>query len=442
MRGGKCRRIIAALLCCLAVCRAAVGAEEPLPQRWYAGDYGKKPTVQYQGKYGTCWALAAASALEASLLPEQHIVFSADHMSRNNAFTVDLDEGGDYLMTMAYLSGWQGPVTAEQDPYGDGYSPLWAEPAVHVQEIQVLENAEPEEIKRAVRTYGAVQTSLYMNRSLTMEPEHPGGEAVSCYNEAERAYLYPREETPNHDVIILGWDDAFPGSRFPVAASRDGAFICQNTWEEGFGGDGIFYVSYDDPNIAGTAVVYSRIDPTDNYARICQNDDCGWQGRQGYADETCWFANVYTAGESEELAAVGFYATGRDTDYEIYFVPEFDGPESFGRRRYLQSGSLQNIGYYTVDLETPQELEAGARFAVVVKITTPGTENPVAVEYRADQYTQNVTTAGKEGYVSQYGTYWENTQERFETNPCLKAYLREAGAGLSGNNGFTDRTGM
>ncbi len=44
--------------------------EMPLPGRWYAGDHGRKPVVQYQGKYGTCWALAAVSALEASLLPE------------------------------------------------------------------------------------------------------------------------------------------------------------------------------------------------------------------------------------------------------------------------------------------------------------------------------------------------------------------------------------
>lgn len=392
--------------------------ELPLPRRWYAGDHGRKPVVQYQGKYGMCWALAAVSALEAALLPGQHLVFSADHMAMNNAFAVDLDKGGDYLMTMAYLSGWQGPVTVEEDPYGDGYSPQGLSPAVHVQEIQILQDAQPAQIKKAVRQYGAVQTSLYMSEGIAS----PRGD--DFYNESARAYYYPEERTPNHEVIILGWDDDFPGVLFPGAPDQDGAFICQNTWKEGFGEDGIFCVSYADPNIAKTCVLYTRVEPTDNYAQIYQNDDCGWQGRQGYGAETCWFAAVYTARGPETLAAAGFYATAADTDYEIFYVNDFSGAQSFERRRILQSGHLQNMGYFTVDLEHPQELSAGERFAVIVKITTPGSGHPVAVEYRADEYTQNVVTEGRECYLSQTGEHWENTEKEFGTNVCLKAYTK------------------
>ncbi len=393
---------------------------ERLPERWYAGDYRKKPTVRHQGGDGTCWAFAAVSALETTLLPGQHIVFSADHMARKNAFTVDSEEGGDYLMAMAYLSGWQGPVTEEEDPYGDGVSPDGLSPAVHVQEMQLLEDAKPETIKAAVRKYGAVQTSLYMKRGTDR------ARTVSYYNEATRAYFCPDEQTENHDVIILGWDDHFSRFLFSETPERDGAFICQNTWEEGFGEDGIFYVSYEDPNIAKSCVCYTGIEPTDNYSRILQYDDCGWQGRQGYADGTCWLANAYVAAGDESLAAVGFYAVGPDTSYEIYLVHDFQGEESFQERAYLQRGQLQNAGYYTAVLDTPQQLAPDERFAIVVKITTPGEENPVAVEYRADEYTQNVTTAGKESYLSQYGELWENTQKRFGTNVCLKAYMLSA----------------
>ena len=62
---------------------------------------------------------------------------------------------------------------------------------------------------------------------------------------------------------------------------------------------------------------------------------------------------------------------------------------------------------------------------MVVKMTTPGEWNPVAVEYKSDEYTQNVTTEGKEGYLSQTGDYWQNTEEEFGTNVCLKAYTNE-----------------
>ena len=82
------------------------------------------------------------------------------------------------------------------------------------------------------------------------------------------------------------------------------------------------------------------------------------------------------------------------------------------------------MGYYTIDLKQPVSLSMGEPFAVIVKITTPGSENPVAVEYQADEYTANVTLEGKNGYLSQYGERWEHTESGFGTNVCLKAYTR------------------
>ncbi|MDO4323389.1 MAG: lectin like domain-containing protein [Lachnospiraceae bacterium] len=389
-----------------------------LPESWYAGDLGKKPVVRDQGKFGTCWALTAASAMEAVLLPEEQIEFSADHISLSNAFDADVNAGGDYIMLMAYLSGWQGPVTEAEDPYGDGYSPQGLSPAVHVQEVQILEDPDVSQLKKALFRYGAVQTSLYMDKSTT-EPGSP------YYNDGTDAYYYFGDKIQNHDILILGWDDGYSRFNFREVPARDGAFICQNTWGDDFGEDGIFYVSYEDANIGAVSVLYSRIDPADNYSRIYQADDCGWQGNQGYDDDTCWFANVYTArAEEERLAAVGLYATAPGASCEIYAVTDFEDKASFERRKYLQSAEMENIGYYTIDLEEPVELEAGEQFALVVKMTTPGVWNPVAVEYRADEYTQNVTLEGKEGYLSQTGEYWQNTEEEFGTNVCLKGYTR------------------
>lgn len=388
-----------------------------LPKRWYAGDHGKKPTVRDQGEYGTCWALSAASALEAVLLPEEQIVFSADHISLSNAFTAEVNAGGDYLMLMAYLCGWQGPVTEDEDPYGDGYSPQGLSPAVHVQEVQILEDPDTGQIKDAVFQYGAVQTSLFMDKAAT-EPDSP------YYNEETDAYYYYGDQIQNHDILILGWDDTYSRFNFQNVPEGDGAFICQNTWGSDFGENGIFYVSYADVNIGGVCELYSRIDPVSNYSGIYQTDECGWQGTQGYDDDTCWFANVYTARGAEQLAAVGLYATAPGAYCDIYLVPLFQDESSFENRQYLQSASMENVGFYTIDLEQPVALAAGERFALAVKMTTPGHWNPVAVEYRADEYTQNVTLEGKEGYLSQNGDYWQNTEREFGTNVCLKGYAK------------------
>ena len=78
------------------------------PARYDSRDYGRAPDVRNQGSLGTCWAVAAVSALEASLLPEEHLRFSADHLSLQNGYAKSQDDGGAYTMTMAYLTAWTG----------------------------------------------------------------------------------------------------------------------------------------------------------------------------------------------------------------------------------------------------------------------------------------------------------------------------------------------
>ena len=92
-------------------------------------------------------------------------------MALNNAFSVTLNDGGDYRMAMAYLAGWQGPVPEEADTYGDAYSPTGLLPVVHVQERLLDEDASREKLKKAIQTYGAVQTSLYMSRAPPAEDQ-------------------------------------------------------------------------------------------------------------------------------------------------------------------------------------------------------------------------------------------------------------------------------
>ena len=391
--------------------------EETIPVKYDARAAGKQPAVKSQGSLGTCWAITVTSALEAALLPGEHLVFSADHMSLNNGFHITQSEGGDYNMAMSYLSGWYGPVLEEEDPYGDGTSPDGLTARVHVQEMQLLEGMDREQIKKMIWRYGPVQTSLYMDRKTTSA-------ALPYYNTETFAYNYTQEEICTHDVLILGWDDTFSKENFVSQPGEDGAWICQNTWGEKFGDGGIFYVSYEDANIARGGVAYTKVEPADNYDRIYQTDVCGWQGQQGYETESCFFANVYTAQEAETLEAVGFYTTDFHSSYEVYVVDDFEDTGSFADRRLLTGGWIGNSGYYTIPLGEAVELEAGQRFAVVVKIRTENATKPVAVELHKDEYTDTVTLEGKEGYLSLYGETWEYTEEKFGTNVCLKAYTR------------------
>ena len=72
------------------------------------------------------------------------------------------------------------------------------------------------------------------------------------------------QDKPNHDVVMIGWDDNYPKENVNVDLEGDGAFICQNSWGSSCGDNGVFYVSYYDTNVGTHNVVYTDIDSTDN----------------------------------------------------------------------------------------------------------------------------------------------------------------------------------
>jgi len=393
----------------------ASGQTSILPSKYDLREKGRTSIVRNQGNSGTCWAFASLASLESDLLPTQQYEFSVDHMSRENSFSLDQNLGGEYTMAMAYLLAWQGPVYEAEDPFGDGESPQGLSPEKHVQEIQLVEGKDYEKIKESVFKYGGVQTSLYCTIYGNYEPgEH--------YNPDEYAYCYIGTEKPNHEVVIVGWDDNYSKDNFVTEVEGDGAFICQNSWGEEFGDNGYFYVSYYDTNIGSHNVVYTKVEEVDNYSRIYQSDLCGWIGQVGFNKPSIYGANVYTALGDEEIKATGFYATGKNTSYEVYAVENFEDADSLTFDNLVASGTFKNAGYYTVPFDKSINVKAGQKFAVIVRLETPGATNPLAVEYNAGDSTANVSISDGESYISYAGTYWENIVESKECNLCIKAY--------------------
>lgn len=386
-----------------------------IPTRYDLREKQRVTPVRDQGIYGTCWAFAALGAVESALLPEEQAKYAADHMTLCNGFNLTQYDGGDYTMGMAYLAAWKGPVYEADDPYGDEETNPELTAVKHVQEMQVINGKDYEKIKEAVFKYGGVQTSIY-NALRSSQSQSP------YYNKEESAYCYIGTEKPNHDVVIVGWDDSYPKENFSVDLEGDGAFICQNSWGTEFGEEGFFYISYYDTNIGTHNVVYTRIDNTDNYQNIYQSDLCGWVGQLGYNRDNIYGANVFTAGGDEELVAASFYATGKDSEYELYVVQDFEDRESLEHMIPVASGKLSNAGYYTVDFNQGISLDAGERYAIVLHIITPGSVHPLAIEFAADEATENVILDDGESYISANGTNWVSADTVQPCNLCIKGF--------------------
>lgn len=395
-------------------------SETKLPSRYNYEEEGRISTVKNQGHFGTCWAFAALTALESSLLPEEVFDFSEDHMTMNNSYNLSQEEGGDYQMAIAYLTAWQGPVFENDDVYGDGVTNETLSAVKHVQEVQIIPAKDYSEIKKMILECGGVQSSIYVANTNSKLIES------AYYDKKNNSYCYQGEAVPNHDIVIIGWDDNYSRENFRDEVGGDGAFICRNSWGETFGNNGDFYVSYYDTNIGSNNVVYTKVESADNYDNIYQSDLCGWVGQLGYGSSEAYFSNVYTPENSEELEAVGFYATGSDAAYSVYFCENFESVSSLSRRGDpIVSGSFENPGFYTVNLDKTIHLKKGQKYAIIVKINTPEAERPVAIEFKNDYQTETVDISDGEGYVSLKGIEWESTEQQHGCNVCLKAFTND-----------------
>ncbi|UCF05236.1 MAG: T9SS type A sorting domain-containing protein [bacterium] len=178
-----------------------------------------------QGGCGSCWAFAATGQLEAHVriydrrledLSEQHVIDCNDDGADCGggwmfaAYEVFRDSGAVYESCIPYEARDDLPCRHSQ-----------CEAVAFIASYQYIPN-NITQIKNAIYYDGPVSTAMTV-----------GGD---FFNYISGCYDTDNAGTPNHAVLIVGWDDN--------ACGGDGAWIIKNSWGEDWGQDGFGYIKY------------------------------------------------------------------------------------------------------------------------------------------------------------------------------------------------------
>ncbi len=415
-----------------------------LPSSYDLRDLGLVTSVKNQGSNGDCWAFAIYAALESYLLKFENITYDFSENNMKNAMyengtygTEENESGGNHIMAFAYLLRGSGPVNESLDPYssfiplegldiekyitGFKYIPL---------RLNYLDN---DQIKYAILQYGALYAPIY---STMLRNNGTGYSNIPNNN--------------NHAVAIVGWDDNYPASSFDPVPPGDGAWIIKNSWGDTKGDGGYYYVSYYDSTFPGVtdqfaAIAISSVENLTEYKSIYQYDMLGNSYESvGYNSNTAWYANQFTAESNNPIKAFGLYTFG-SSSYLVNITVN-------GVSKLVQEGNLTGAGYHTVKLDQFVDVAKGNIFKIAVKLTTPDSLFPVAVESKRSDYSTKVTAEPNQSFISPDGVNWYDigknlTVTKFyknvsriklcETNVCLKAYTGFADLSLDIKTNFS-----
>lgn len=375
-------------------------------------------SVKNQESYNTCWAFATYASLESYLLMYENITYDfseanmAKVMSKLNRFNGSLwsvEDGGNYMLALAYLLRWSGAVNESDDPYSNMGSNLLPNLdlniAKHIQSIEYipyrLNYLDNDQIKYAVMHYGGVVTSIYMLSSKNIYS--------SSYNRC------------NHAITIIGWDDNYSASNFRNTPPGNGAFIIKNSWGEKAGDSGYYYVSYYDASLGMSdscfGFVFTEVEDADNYENIYQYDIYGNTNvAVGYLSDTAWFANQFTIVDNNPIASFGMYTYGDSNYTAIVYIN--------GKEAYSQNGTVSGPGYHTIKFNNLINVSKGDLFRINIGIKTPNCLYPIAIESSRGGFV-NTSSKLNQSFVSRNGINWydlNNLYSSVSPNVCIKLY--------------------
>ena len=371
---------------------APVAVPDPFPAKYDPRQVYLTP-IKNQGGIGNCGLFSCMAAMESfySLKTGRPIGFSEEHMrfimSNQNPENADInflirnpDDSVGYWEVHDYITNWNlGIATSASVPYYPMLGEAWpvlkmgaAQRVAHVTDIKYVPTNDGNDVKNAIVQYGGLDAGLW-------DPNK-----VVFYNNG--AYYNSDHAIADHGVCIVGWDDNYSTSNYPLnnRPPGDGAWLVKNSWGPGRGDDGYLWVSYYDVSL-GLYTTNSAIPVVTGFRPESSNEkmlsEKVFGSPSGYYYDASpslplYFTNIYDLAADfstfGKITDIMFYNTFPGSNYDIFVVPTNpDGtpPDPSTLLTPLARGTLPSQGYFTATLNTPYLIPAAGKYAVIIKIT-------------------------------------------------------------------------
>ncbi|MFH2052246.1 MAG: C1 family peptidase [bacterium] len=360
---------------------ANLRADKSLPASYDTRPLGWVTPVKNQGECGACYAFSSAADLESKIARSALGVTDLSENSMKEChYQGSSCDGGNQYRIMHYLAT-VGAVDETCDPYDPvdvtctiGCIPQWA-----VLDFSTISGATVPAaavIKQYLLDYGPIHTTLFAGDDANPTWRN----TISAYNGTGALY-YTGTETPNHSVVIVGWDDAI------AHAGGTGAWIVKNSWGTSWGGacgygseGGYCYIAYGSASVGMYSSFVKALMPADPDMDVLYHDEGGFTSAFGGVGLTLWGMEKFTAPAETKVHRVEFWTTDVTPDVDVFIYSTFSGGTLSNLVASSVDHSFAEPGYHFVELAAPLNVGAGQTVYVAVQFQNGSYQYPLAAD--------------------------------------------------------------